>query len=139
MPEKLITIIMPSSSQWLSVSLSVCVSVCLCLSVCLSLSLSLTHTHTHTHTITHSLTEPFSVNWSLLSPLLFLMAVDWIMRRTMEVYNLGLQWTPWSQLDDLDFADDIALVSHHHQQIYAAENHTTGQHISQTWTKRKQR
>ena len=29
----------------------------------------------------------------------------------------GMQWTPWSTLEDLDFADDLALLSHSHQQI----------------------
>ena len=24
----------------------------------------------------------------------------------------GIQWTLWTQLDDLDFADDLALLSH---------------------------
>ena len=31
-------------------------------------------------------------------------------------YN-GIQWTMFNQLDDLDFADDIALLSHSHQQM----------------------
>ena len=29
----------------------------------------------------------------------------------------GIQWTPWTQVDDLDFADDLALLSHTHQQM----------------------
>ena len=29
----------------------------------------------------------------------------------------GIQWTLWNQLDDLDFADDLALLSHTHQQM----------------------
>ena len=29
----------------------------------------------------------------------------------------GIQWTPWLQFDDLDFADDLALLSHTHQQM----------------------
>lgn len=24
----------------------------------------------------------------------------------------GIQWIPWMQLDDLDFADDLVLLSH---------------------------
>ena len=31
----------------------------------------------------------------------------------------GIQWTLWTQLDDLDFADDVALLSHNHQQMQA--------------------
>nr|KAG5689406.1 hypothetical protein BaRGS_017924 [Batillaria attramentaria] len=29
----------------------------------------------------------------------------------------GIQWTLWTQLDDLDFADDLALLSHSHNQM----------------------
>ena len=29
----------------------------------------------------------------------------------------GIQWAPWTQLEDLDFADDIALLSHTHKQM----------------------
>jgi hypothetical protein len=28
-----------------------------------------------------------------------------------------IQWTPWTHLDDLDFADDLALLSHNHRQM----------------------
>ena len=28
-----------------------------------------------------------------------------------------LEWTLWSQLDDLDFADDLALLPHSHEQM----------------------
>ena len=48
----------------------------------------------------------------LLSPFLFLLAIDWIMRRTTSNKRNGIQWTLWSQLEDLDFADDLALLSH---------------------------
>ena len=53
----------------------------------------------------------------LLSPFLFLIAIDWIMNKTTEGARNGIQWTLWSQLEDLDFADDIALLSHNHEQI----------------------
>ncbi len=45
----------------------------------------------------------------LLSPLLFLLVIDWIMKATTEQGRNGIQWTLWKQLDDLDFADDVAL------------------------------
>ena len=45
------------------------------------------------------------------------------MRQTTEIHNLGLQLKPWSQLNDLDFADDIALVSHNHQQMQRKTTH----------------
>ena len=53
----------------------------------------------------------------LLSPFLFLLAVDYIMRRSTEGKQNGIQWTLTRQLDDLDFADDIALLSHNRQQM----------------------
>ena len=53
----------------------------------------------------------------LLSPFLFLQAVDWIMKESTEGRRNGIQWTLWKQLDDLDFADDIALLAHTYQQM----------------------
>nr|KAG5714489.1 hypothetical protein BaRGS_006935 [Batillaria attramentaria] len=53
----------------------------------------------------------------LLSPFLFLLVIDWIMKTTTAGRKNGIQWTLWTQLDDLDFADDLALLSHSHSQI----------------------
>jgi hypothetical protein len=58
------------------------------------------------------LTESFDVKTGvkqgcLLSPFLFLLAIDYIMRESTEGKRNGIQWTMWQQLDDLDFADDI--------------------------------
>ncbi len=47
----------------------------------------------------------------ILSPFLFLTAIDWVMRRATGI-NAGIQWTLTSHLEDLDFADDICLTSH---------------------------
>ena len=47
----------------------------------------------------------------LLSPFLFLLAIDYIMRESTEGKRNGIPWTMWQQLDDLNFADDIALIS----------------------------
>ena len=67
------------------------------------------------------LSDPFEVTTGvrqgcLLSPFLFLLAVDWIMRQTADQGN-DIQWTFTEKLDDLDFADDIALLSHSHNQM----------------------
>ena len=59
------------------------------------------------------------------------------MRRTTEVHILGLQWTPWSQLDDPDFAD-TTLVLHNHQQM-AAEITQLANKSAKNWAKLKQR
>jgi len=48
---------------------------------------------------------------------MFLMLIDWIMRETTNGRRMGIQWTMWDHLEDLDFADDIALLSHRFQQI----------------------
>ncbi|KAJ8333838.1 hypothetical protein SKAU_G00411570 [Synaphobranchus kaupii] len=53
----------------------------------------------------------------LLSPFLFLLVIDWIMKTTTAGRKNGIQWTLWSQLDDLDFADDLALLSHNCNQM----------------------
>ena len=44
-----------------------------------------------------------------MSGFLFLLVIDWIIRRTAEGANIGIRWKLWSKLDD--FADDIALTS----------------------------
>jgi hypothetical protein len=53
----------------------------------------------------------------LLSPFLFLLAIDYIMRESTEGKRNGIQWTMWQQLDDLDFTDDIVLISSIQQQL----------------------
>jgi hypothetical protein len=68
------------------------------------------------------LTESFDVKTGvkqgcLLSPFLFLLAIDYIMRGSTEGKRNGIQWTMWQQLDDLDFANDIALISSTQQQM----------------------
>ena len=50
----------------------------------------------------------------LLSLFLFLLVVVWIIKTTTTGRNNGIQWTLWTQLDDLDFADDLVLLSHNH-------------------------
>ena len=48
-----------------------------------------------------------------MSALLFNLAIDWIMRQTTGDKNRGIRWN----LEDLDFADDLALLSHTHTHI----------------------
>ena len=65
------------------------------------------------------LSEAFAVTtgvWQgcLSSPFLFILAVDWIMKETTDGRH---QWILFKQLDDLDFADDNALLSHTHQLV----------------------
>ena len=46
-----------------------------------------------------------------MSEFLFLLVIDWIMRKKLEGHNTGIRWNLWSKLNDLVFADDIALIS----------------------------
>ena len=45
-----------------------------------------------------------------MSGFLVLLAVDCVMRRTVAGNNNGITWKLWSKMDDLEFADDIALI-----------------------------
>jgi len=41
-----------------------------------------------------------------LSPLLFAIAIDWVLRRTTDNSTGGIKWSEDESLCDLDFADD---------------------------------
>ncbi|PVD27122.1 hypothetical protein C0Q70_12274 [Pomacea canaliculata] len=73
-----------------------------------------------------NLTDPFNVSTGvkqgcILSPFLFILAMDWIMKTSTDGERRGIRctmtMTATTTLDDLDFADDIALLSHRHQDI----------------------
>ena len=46
-----------------------------------------------------------------LSPFLFLVVIDYILRTAMNKENYGITWGKRDRLTDLDFADDIALLA----------------------------
>ncbi|VDO91705.1 unnamed protein product [Schistosoma margrebowiei] len=58
----------------------------------------------------------------LLSPFLFLLVIEWIMKTSTCELKHGIQWTSMMQLDDLDFADDLALQSQSQQQMQEKTN-----------------
>ncbi|VDP41814.1 unnamed protein product [Schistosoma curassoni] len=58
----------------------------------------------------------------LLSPFFFLLVIDWIMKTSISEGRHGIQWTSKMQLDDLDFADDLALLSQTQQQMQEKTN-----------------
>lgn len=58
----------------------------------------------------------------ILSPFLFLLAIDWILKTTTAQRRNGIQWTLTTQLNDLDFADDLALLSHNRKQMQEKTN-----------------
>ena len=53
----------------------------------------------------------------LLSPLLFLIAIDWVTRQAYGASNKGICWQMMNTLEDLEFADDIALLTHRLQDM----------------------
>ena len=72
----------------------------------------------------------------LLSPTIFMMVVDWVMRQSTAGQRTGIQWTFTKQLEDLDFTDNIRLLSHKQQDAQeklcwvAAEAEKTGLQIN---------
>ena len=52
-----------------------------------------------------------------MSGLLFLLVVDWVMRNALQERNTGISWKFATKLQDLDFADDITLLSPTKQHI----------------------
>ena len=47
----------------------------------------------------------------ILSPFLFIIVINFVMRRTMDKSEYGIVWQKQNRLTDLDFADDIAIVA----------------------------
>ncbi|KAJ8362234.1 hypothetical protein AAFF_G00388460 [Aldrovandia affinis] len=60
----------------------------------------------------------------ILSPLLFLSVINFVMRKTLAGMNFGIKWRQ-DRLTNLDFADDLALISHTH---YALQEMTSNLH-----------
>ena len=53
-----------------------------------------------------------------MSSMLFNIVIDWVLCHTMEDQWRGIRWTPFTiLLEDLDFTDDLALLSHTRQYV----------------------
>ena len=48
---------------------------------------------------------------------LFLLVIDWMMRKTLREGNTGIRWWFTEKLEDLDFPDDLALLASTRRQI----------------------
>ena len=76
----------------------------------------------------------------VMSSFLFNLAIDWVMRKATENEKRGIRWKINTILEDLDFADDIALLSHTFQHIQQKTNRLSqyakyiGLNISETKT-----
>jgi len=74
-----------------------------------------------------AITDTFSVTTGvkqggILSPFLFILGIDWVMKQVTSGGRRGITWTLTSVLEDLDYADDIALFAHRHQDMQAKTN-----------------
>ena len=58
-----------------------------------------------------------------MSGFLFLLVIDWVMRRTVAHGETGIRWKMTTMLEDLDFADDLALISSTFTQIQKKIDH----------------
>jgi hypothetical protein len=48
----------------------------------------------------------------ILTPTIFLMVMDKVIRKATGGKRSGINWGMTEQLEDLDFADDVCLLSH---------------------------
>ena len=77
----------------------------------------------------------------VISPLLFNIVIDWVMKRATSDRPRGITWKAFSHLEDEDFADDLALVSHAQRDMQEKTSRTeteadsTGLGISQPKSK----
>ena len=74
-----------------------------------------------------------------MSALLFNITIDWVMRQTTQDKNIGIRWNLFTNLDDLNFAYDLALLSHMHSHIREKTNrlHTYAKQVGLKINKRK--
>jgi hypothetical protein len=54
----------------------------------------------------------------IFSPTLFFIVMDWIMRRNVDGEK-GIQLNPFEHPEDLEYADDICLMSHKYEHLQA--------------------
>ena len=52
-----------------------------------------------------------------MSAMLFNVTINLVMRRTTEDRSRGIKWTLLPTMEDLDFAGDLALVSHTQEDV----------------------
>ncbi|CAF1592622.1 unnamed protein product, partial [Didymodactylos carnosus] len=53
----------------------------------------------------------------ILSPLLFIIAIDWVLQKALKDQKLGIKLNYKQEIEDLDFADDIVLIADNTQKM----------------------
>ena len=77
----------------------------------------------------------------MISPILFLITIDWVMKKSTSDKSRGIQWDLLTHLEDLDFADDLAILStnfnnmQEKSSLFNKYSNQTGLHVSTTKTK----
>ena len=46
-----------------------------------------------------------------------IIVIDWVMKNTVKDRTGGIRWGTRGQLEDSDFADELAIMSHSHKQL----------------------
>ena len=74
----------------------------------------------------------------VMSAVLFNLVIGWVMQCTTEDQPRGIRWTLFDTLEDLDFADDVALLSRAHQHMQEKTCHLNkfGQQVGLQISKR---
>ena len=79
--------------------------------------------------------------WCVISPILFLITIDWVMKKSTSDKSRGIQRDLLTHLEDLDYADDLAILSTNFNNMQEKSSllnkysNQTGLHISTTKTK----
>ena len=73
------------------------------------------------------LSESFSIKTGvkqgcILSSFLFTLCIDWLMKETTKTERRGITWTLTNELEDIDFSDDICLLSQSHNDMQQKTN-----------------
>jgi len=60
----------------------------------------------------------------ILSPILFIIVIDCVMIKATDQPEYGIKWQRHRQLTDLDFADDIAMITENNVECQEMTMHT---------------
>ena len=59
---------------------------------------------------------------NVLSPILFAVLIDYVLKRTIDGREVGIEWVQGKYLADLDYADDVEMISKCVEQLQALLN-----------------